>query len=300
MPSVAGEVGLRKRGPGYRAIGVPGRAGLLAYRARRWLRSPRPYLMLVGFVLTLGLWYLLVEVLKAPRFKDLPGLTVVIREWLSPQPTFGISLYSAEYHQHILLSLQRVGTSFVLSTVIGVPLGLALGSSQRIKEFVFPVFELFRPIPSLAWIPLSIVLFASGEASIVFLTCIAPFFAATLNTMLGVQSIDISYFRAAACLGANRWQTFRHVTVPGAMPFIFTGLEISMGLCWFSLVAGEMLSGNYGLGYLIIYSFMNISYPNIVIGMLTLGFVGYTTSALVRMIGRFLMRWRSRELALAS
>ncbi len=277
-----------------------GRAGLLAYRARKWLRSPRPYLMLLGFAVVLGAWYLLVEVLQLPRFKDLPGLTVVVREWLSPHPTYGISIYTPEYYQHVLLSLQRVGAAFVLSTIIGVPLGLALGSSEAIKEFLFPVFELFRPIPSLAWIPLSIVLFASGEASIVFLTCIAPFFATTLNTMLGVESIDISYKRAAACLGASRWQTFRHVIVPGAMPFIFTGLEISMGLCWFSLVAGEMLSGNYGLGYLIVYSFMNISYPNIVIGMLTLGFVGYTTSALVRILGRFLMRWRTRELALAS
>lgn len=254
--------------------------------------------MVLGFALFLGSWYYLVEVLRLPRFRDLPGLTTVVREWLSPEPTYGISIYTPEYYKHILLSLERVGTSFVLSTAVGVPLGLALGSSRKIKDYVFPIFELFRPIPALAWIPLSIVLFASSEASIVFLTCIAPFFATTLNTMLGVESIDISYTRAAACLGASRWQTFRHVIVPGAMPFIFTGLEISMGLCWFSLVAGEMLSGNYGLGYLIIYSFMNISYPNIVIGMLTLGFVGYSTSALVRILGRFLMRWRSRELAL--
>lgn len=275
-----------------------GKLDLALYRLWRWLHSPKPYLMLVGFAVLIGFWYYAVEVQKLPRFKDLPGLTVVITEWLSKEPSYGISIYTPEYYKHIVISLERVGLAFGLSTLVGVPLGLFLGWSRTFKEYVFPLFELFRPIPALAWIPMSIVLFQGTEAPIVFLTCIAPFFATTLNTMLGVESIDVSYTRAASCLGATRWQIFQHIVLPGALPFIFTGLEISMGLCWFSLVAGEMLSGNYGLGYLIIFSFMNINYPTIVIGMLTLGVVGYCTSALVRIIGNFMMQWRVRELAL--
>ena len=116
--------------------------------------------------------------------------------------------------------------------------------------------------------------------------------------MLGVESIDVSYVRAAACLGAKRWQVFRHIIVPGALPFIFTGLQISVGVAWFSLVAGEMVSGQYGLGYVINTSYTMVRYPTIIIGMITLGIVGYVTSAAIRILGDYMMQWRTRELAL--
>jgi NitT/TauT family transport system permease protein len=117
--------------------------------------------------------------------------------------------------------------------------------------------------------------------------------------MLGVRSIDQSYLRAARCLGARNWQIFRHVIIPGALPFIFTGLQISMGVAWFSLVAGEMIAGDFGLGYVIYNGYTLLTYPNIIIGMITLGIVGYISSALVRVIGDWLMQWRVRELASA-
>ena len=96
-----------------------------------------------------------------------------------------------------------------------------------------------------------------------------------LNTLLGVESIDEVYFRAASCLGAKPRQIFFKVILPGALPFIFTGLQISMGFAWFSLVAGEMLAGEYGLGYLIWNSFIMVQYPVIVIAMVTLGVIGW-------------------------
>ena len=157
---------------------------------------------------------------------------------------------------------------------------------------------MLRPIPILAWVPLAIVMFIATESAVIYLTFLASFFATALNTMLGVESIDESYVRAACCLGARRSQVFRHVIIPGALPFIFTGLQISVGVSWFSLVAAEMVSGQYGLGYVINTSYTMVRYPTIVIGMITLGFVGYTTSALVRLLGDHLMQWRTRELAL--
>jgi ABC-type nitrate/sulfonate/bicarbonate transport system permease component len=143
-------------------------------------------------------------------------------------------------------------------------------------------------------------MFVSSESAVIYLTFLTSFFATALNTMLGVQSIDESYIRAAYCLGADRRQVFRHVIVPGALPFVFTGLQISMGVSWFSLVAAEMVSGQYGLGFVINTSYTMVRYPTIVIGMITLGIVGYSTSALVRIAGNYLMRWRTRELALGA
>jgi NitT/TauT family transport system permease protein len=273
---------------------------LTMHRVSLWLKSPRPYLMLIGFAGFLGFWYLSVEVWKLPRFAEMPGPTQVLREWFSRDPTYGLSIFVDEYYLHIWVSTRRIAIAFFLATAIGVPLGLFLGWSIRFKQYVFPVFELLRPIPPLAWVPLAIVMFHGSETPVIFLTFLASFYATALNTMLGVESIDVSYIRAASCLGAKRWQVFQHIIVPGALPFIFTGLQISVGVAWFSLVAGEMVSGQYGLGYVINTSYTMVRYPTIVIGMVTLGIVGYITSAAIRLVGTYMMQWRTRELALGT
>jgi NitT/TauT family transport system permease protein len=270
----------------------------LMYRLSQWLKSPKPYLMVIGYAIVLGIWYLTVEVWQLPRFRDMPGLTVVFTELFSPDPIYGLSVYSPEYYDHIWASVRRVAIAFALATGLGVPLGLFLGWSKTFREYVFPIFETLRPIPILAWVPLAILMFAGTETPVIFLTFLASFFATALNTMLGVESIDESYSRAAYCLGASKWQVFREVIVPGSMPYIFTGLQISVGVAWFSLVAGEMVSGEFGLGYVINTAYTMVQYPTIVIGMIALGAVGYITSAMVRVAGDMMMQWRVRELAL--
>ena len=284
------------------SAGAPNRRTAIQHSVNKLgnaLTSPRLYLALIGFAIFFGLWQLSVDTLRLPRFKELPTLVAVVREWFSTNPDYGLSIFVGEYYNHILISLERVGLAFFLATMLGVPLGLSLGWSKKFREYIFPLFEILRPVPILAWVPLAIVMLPSDESAVIFLTFIAAFFATTLNTMLGVQSIDTSYIRAAYCLGASHKQVFRHVVVPGALPFIFTGLQIAVGIAWFSLVAAEMVSGQFGLGYVINTAYTKIQYPVIVIGMVTLGFVGYTTSALVRYVGRRLMAWRERELALS-
>jgi NitT/TauT family transport system permease protein len=266
-------------------------------RLREWLASPAPYLLVIGVGLFLSSWYLFVELWKFPRFEKLPGMTVVAREWLSESPMYGLSLYTPDYYNHIWVSLRRVLIAFILATALGVPLGLALGWYPRFRDYIFPLFELLRPVPILAWVPISLIVFTGSETPVIFLTFLAAFFVTTLNTMLGVKSIDESYFRAADCLGASRTQVFFQVVVPGSLPFIFTGLQISIGVCWFSLVAAEMVSGEYGLGYVINTAYSMIQYPTIAIGMITLGVIGYISSAIIRLIGRSLMEWRARELS---
>ena len=264
------------------------------------LFGSRLYLMLVGFIVFLTFWHFAVDVWRLPRFSQMPGFFTVLKEWLNPDPVYGLSIYTAEYYTHIFASCVRVFVAFALATILGVPLGLFMGWSTKVREYVFPVFEMLRPIPILAWVPLAIIMFTGLETPVIFLAFLASFFVTTLNTMLGVDSIDESYFRAAQCLGANDRQVFTNVVIPGSMPFIFTGLQISIGVCWFSLVAAEMVSGQYGLGYVINTSYTNVRYPTIIIGMVTLGFVGYSTSAMVRMIGNRLMQWRMREIAMSN
>ena len=272
--------------------------GLLFYRMKHWLKSPRPYLMISGLLLFLLFWYLTTEVLKLPRFEKLPGPSVVAEQWFSRDPGYGISIYTPEYYSHIWRSILRVLQAFGLATILGVPLGLFMGWKKTFKDYTFPILETLRPIPMLAWVPLAILMWPGREAAIIYLTFLAAFFATTLNTLLGVESIDEAYFRAASCLGSKPRHIFFRVVVPGALPFIFTGLQISMGVSWFSLVAGEMLAGEYGLGYLIWNSFILVQYPVIVIAMVTLGFIGWGSSALIRFVGTLLMKWKVREAAL--
>ena len=269
---------------------------LTMHRVTTWLKSPRPYLMLIGFAGFIGFWYLSVEVWKLPRFAEMPGPTAVITEWFSKDPTYGLSIFVDEYYLHIWVSTRRIAIAFFLATVIGVPLGLFLGWSPRFKQFVFPVFELLRPIPPLAWVPLAIVMFHGSETPVIFLTFLASFYATALNTMLGVESIDEVYFRAARSLGFSEWAILRHVVVPGALPYIFVGLQIAMAACWFSLVASEIVSGTAGLGYKIWEAYYYVQFETMTIMMVTLGICGYVSSSLVRRVGDWLMRWRGAML----
>ena len=267
-------------------------------RALGWLRAPSTYRRVLGYVLFFGAWYLAVEVLALPRFEKLPGIAQVVREWLSTDPMYGLSIHTPVYYAHIGSSLSRVGVAFLLATALGVPFGLGLGASSSFREYLFPLFELLRPVPIPAWVPLAIVVFSGAETPIVFVSFLGSFFATALNTFVGVRSIDPKYVLAARCLGARPWHLFRHVILPASIPFIVTGLQISIGLAWFSIAAAEMVSGQLGLGYLINTSYTMVQYPTIVIGMLTLGVLGFATSACVRLAGERFMVWRTRELAL--
>ncbi|HEY1508338.1 MAG TPA: ABC transporter permease [Solirubrobacteraceae bacterium] len=268
----------------------------MARGLRSALTRPTLYAGVLGCALLLGLWYLTVDVLAVGRFAALPRLSDVVREWTSHHPLYGTSLFTHDYYVDIWISVRRVLEAFLLATVLGVPLGLVIGWSRRLREFSFPVLELVRPIPILAWVPLAIVMFPHGEQPVIFLTFLSSFFVTTLNTMLGVQSIDRDLVRAARSLGARPRDVFRTVVIPGALPYVMTGLQIAIGVAWFSLVAGEMVAGQSGLGYLINDSYTTTKYPTIVIGMLTLGIVGFATSAVVRLISRRLLAYRSEAI----
>ena len=271
---------------------------LTIHNWKKSLKTLTPYLMFIGVALWIGSYYLLVEGWQLPRFNKLPGPVEVITEWTSRDPDWGLSMFSPIYYEHIIVSCRRIAIAFAIATCVGVPLGLFMGWSKIFRDYSFPILETLRPIPILAWVPLAILMFSGFETPVIFLATLASLFVTTLNTLLGVDSIDEEYFRAAKCLGSKPHHIFWHIVIPGSLPFIFTGLQISIGVAWFSLVAAEMVSGEFGLGYMIMDSYMNITYVTMVIGMLTLGFVGWVSSAIVRLAGNRMMQWRVRALAL--
>ncbi len=196
------------------------------------------------------------------------------------------------FYKSALYSLYRVYTGFILGCIIGIPLGLLMGWNKIVRDFTFPTFETLRPMPPVSWVPLAILMFVKMELSIIWLPFLGTFFVVTLNAKLGAESVDESMFRAAKCLGANPFQIFRHVVLPGALPFIFTGLAIGMGMAWITIVAAEMISGTYGIGYMCWQSYNLIRYPVVILAMATIGVLGYGSSSIIRKLANKYLAWR--------
>jgi NitT/TauT family transport system permease protein len=201
------------------------------------------------------------------------------------------ALASQKFATNVGISLRRIALGFMAAVVLGVSLGLLIGRYRRVRQLVFPALEALRPIPAIAWVPISIMLWPDNEVSIVFITFIGAFFPILLNTVSGVQAVDAVLLRAGQCLGAREPQLMWHVVLPGAAPQIFTGLAVGMGVAWVSLIAAEMISGQFGIGYFTWESYSLISYPDIVLGMLTIGVLGLGCSALIRLAGRLTLPW---------
>lgn len=196
------------------------------------------------------------------------------------------------YYKSVYHSLYRVIVGFCAASALAIPLGLMMGWNRIVRDMTMPGFELFRSVPPVAWVPLSIIIFAHMEYSMIFITFTGAFFVVTLNTKLGAESIDQSLFRAASCLGASPRQVFRHVLLPGALPSIFMGLALGMGIAWQTVVAAEMIAGQYGLGYLAWESYNLIRFPEVILAMASIGLLGYLCSAILRAIANKYLAWR--------
>lgn len=200
-------------------------------------------------------------------------------------------LSSSSFYSNLAISFRRIILGFGLASIFGVTLGLLIGRYRIMRDVFFIPLEILRPIPAIAWVPLSIMLWPSNESSIVFITFLGAFFPILFNTIQGVKALDSVYLRAASCLGASEIAVLREVILPGCLPHIFTGLAIGMGVAWVSLIAAEMISGQFGIGYFTWESYSLIQYPNIVIGMLTIGLLGLGCSSAIRFIGKLCTPW---------
>jgi NitT/TauT family transport system permease protein len=218
------------------------------------------------------------------RFKNVPTPYEVFQQ--ASQIVF-----SNKFLVNIAYSLRRILFGFFIAIAVGVPLGLMIGKYRRVSELFMPVIEILRPIPAIAWVPMSIMLWPNNEASIVYITFIGAFFPILLNTVHGVHSLDGVLIRAGRCLGASEARLLWNVILPGSLPHIFTGLAVGMGVAWVSLIAAEMISGQFGVGYYTWEAYSLVNYPAIVLGMITIGVLGLACSGVIRMFGVLLMPW---------
>jgi NitT/TauT family transport system permease protein len=198
-----------------------------------------------------------------------------------------------------LLSTLRVFEGFFAAMLIGIPLGLAMAVSGTFYGISFPVFEVLRPIPPLAWVPASIIFWPTQELSIAFVTFLGAFFTIVINVIGGAQAIDVRYFQAARSMGSSTWDVFRRIILPATVPSIVVGATVGVGITWAVVVAAEMISGGGssgsggGLGFFIWNSYVGGSYTQIVAGMISIGIAGYLSSAALRKVGKWMTPWIS-------
>jgi NitT/TauT family transport system permease protein len=221
------------------------------------------------------------------RFENIPAPLVVLSAFIE-------QLYDSKFYIHILVSMERILIGFALATATGIVLGVMMGRSKIARDVVTPYIEVLRPIPAVAWIPLAILMWPTEESSIIYITFLGALFPIILNTVHGVEQTPEVLVRAAQTLGASRLQIFWHVTMPAALPSISTGLAIGMGVSWFSLLAGEIISGQYGIGYFTWNAYSLIKYPEIIVGMLVIGTLGTLSTMAVRKLTQPLLAWQRK------
>jgi ABC-type nitrate/sulfonate/bicarbonate transport system permease component len=222
--------------------------------------------------------------------------TGVINAFLLPSPydvVFAIYAMALDgtLWTNLCASLLRVCIGYVGAAVVGLSLGFLCGWSRILSDVVRPVVEALRPIPPLAWVPIAILWFGLGDSAayfLVFLGCVFPMF---FGAYTAVRSLDGNQLNAALCLGAGRWMLFRDVLIPASLPIVMPNLRLALGIGWMCVVTAELIAAQTGLGYLIQQSRMVFQINNVVAGMVVIGVVGYSMSAIVEQLERGLIAW---------
>jgi ABC-type nitrate/sulfonate/bicarbonate transport system permease component len=190
-------------------------------------------------------------------------------------------LYGPNIYEHLLASFARAITGFALAAAVAIPLGLLVGRSRAVREFVDPVIRSLYPIPGIAWIPLAILWFGLGNTAVVFVVFIAELFPLYFNTETGARNINPVLVDAARCYGAKRLTLLRRVILPASAPYIITGMRIALGGAWRMIVAGEMLASQSGIGSILMESRYQFRATDLMMAMILISIVGYVTERLI-------------------
>ncbi|MDE2363578.1 MAG: ABC transporter permease [Hyphomicrobiales bacterium] len=196
--------------------------------------------------------------------------------------------------EHIGASLFRTLTGFVIGVAIGVPVGLLTGYNRRVGAVVSPIMAFIRPIPPIAFIPMSVLYFGLGEIGKIVLIVFVSFNYVQANAHAGAANFPIAYNRAAQALGLTRLQSFFRIILPGALPQIFTGVKIALALSWAVVVAAELVGAQTGLGYMISDAALLFRIPDVFIGIALIGAIGLVMNATVNAIENKIVHWRGR------
>ena len=260
------------------------------------LQKRGPWFLLLPLAL-LALWYLAVQqrwVIEG----IIPGPTQVAESWyrwIFGSPTRSLSPYSGTWVANVLYSSRRVLQGFLFAAAVGIPLGIFVGWNRLVARLVDPTIQMLRPVPITAWLPFSIAVFGIYDAGALFLIGLGAFYPIVINTTHGVRDTNLLLLRAARMLGAREGTVLFKVVLPSALPSIFTGLRLGVGIAWTAVIVAEMIAVKSGLGYVLWDAYYVGRMDICVATMFSVGLLGFLSDQVILLASRFLLRWRTLE-----
>ncbi len=243
----------------------------------------------LGIFVFLCIWYVATKFTSLGRI--MPDPIVVFSNFFK---AFVVPIGTKSMALHILISLRRMLIPYAVGGVCGVVIGILMGWYKVADSIFMPYIQMLRPIPPIAWIPLSIIWFGFGEGSKYFLIFLACFFTIALTTYNGVHSVDDTLIRAARMLGAKDSQLFTTIVLPTTVPYIFSGLQVALGSAWATIVAAEMIRSSEGVGWLIVSGQDVGNMTQIMVGIVAIALTGLTITTIMRGVESKLCAWTVR------
>ncbi|ADP16212.1 taurine transport system permease protein TauC [Achromobacter xylosoxidans A8] len=248
------------------------------------------HISLITSLALIGLWFLVTSAgWVRPLF--LPSPLAVYDKFVSAM-TDGVA--NSTLTEHALASLSRVFGAFFLACVTAIPVGILMGVNRYARGIFDPPIEFYRPLPPLAYLPLIIIWFGIGEFPKVLLIYLAIFAPMAIAARAGVRSVSIEQIHAAYAMGGTPAQIVWHVILKAAMPEIFTGMRIGIGVGWTTLVAAEMVAADRGLGFMVLNAAQFLASDTVIMGIIVIGVFAFAFDLLVRYLEKFAIPWKGR------
>src|SRR5262245_44995626 len=233
-----------------------------------WLKVLPP---VIGVVLLVGIWGLLT--LKSTTFPT-PGATFDAAVKLFADPFYQKGPNDQGIGWNILSSLQRVGLGFGMAALVGIPLGFMIGRFEFLNRMVSPLVSLLRPVSPLAWLPIGLLVFKAANPAAIWTIFICSIWPMIINTAVGVQRVPVDYLNVARVLNLSEWRVMTRILFPAVLPYMLTGVRLSVGTAWLVIVAAEMLTGGVGIGFWVWDEWNNLNVQHILIAIFVIGVVG--------------------------
>ena len=195
----------------------------------------------------------------------------------------------------VLMSVKRMVIGFALAVFLGSSLAILLVLSKQAADYVAALLEIIRPIPPIAWIPIAILWFGIGDSPAIFIVTLGSFFPIFVNCFAGIQQIDPRFLRVARSLGAGNKQLFLDVYLPLSLPYLISGMRIGLGVGWMSVITAELVGAQNGLGYMMQLNRVMLQTQNVMVGMVTVGVLGFGMTKLMLVVETMVSPWRAHE-----
>ncbi|AXI01900.1 nitrate ABC transporter permease [Aquirhabdus parva] len=242
---------------------------------------------MIGIALFLFGWTLLSQ--YRPSLPN-PWVTFLSAVDLFAHPFYVESANDQGIGWNILSSLGRVGTGFGLAALIGIPLGFIIGRVKFMQAMLSPIISILRPVSPLAWLPIGMVVFQAANPASIWVIFISSIWPIILNTSAGVSQVPQDYLNVARVLRLSEWKVFTKILLPASLPYLLTGIRLSVGVAWLVIVAAEMVSGGKGIGFWVWDEYQNSQYAHIIVGIFVVGVLGLIIEQLLILITKLISR----------